>query len=154
MTSTSFRVVPLPTSVAERARSTAATGAPDHKIVTVEAEDSAPCRHCLRWAKPGERVILFPYQTVPAERPYGESGPIFVHLDACDRYARPNEFPSAFRNGRVLRAYNAQDEIVAAEVASDQPEEVAARMFENPAVESLQVRSAAHGCYTFQLERA
>jgi len=154
MTNNSFRVVALPTEVAEAARAQAAHGAPNHKTSVVEAEHTAPCRHCLTWAKPGERVILFPYQAIAENRPYAETGPIFVHAEACTRYNSPAEFPPALRSGRALRAYNAQDEIVAGEVVDGAPEAAAARLLQSEAVRFLHVRSASHGCYTFKLERA
>ncbi len=44
-----FRIVPLPTEVAEAARRTVKTGVADHALVTVNSPRSFPCRHCLRW---------------------------------------------------------------------------------------------------------
>ena len=154
MTNNSFRVVALPTEIAEAARRNAASSAPDHKISVVENEQTAPCRHCLTWAKPGERVILFPYQAIPSEFPYGERGPIFVHAESCSRYDSPNEFPRELRRGRAIRGYNQENEIIAAEVLDGAPEETAARLLENDAVRFLHVRSASAGCYTFKVERA
>ncbi len=153
MRTKSFRVVALPTAVAEEARRRANAGAVDHEISTVDSPQSAPCRHCLSWAEPGERMILFPFASIPTNRPYAECGPIFIHAEACERYDA-NEFPPEFRSGRVLRAYNEQDEIIAAELPSDSPEEAAARLLQDPQVRFLQVRSATYGCYTFKLERA
>jgi hypothetical protein len=154
MTKNSFRIVAVPSQVAAEARDKAANGAPDHKSSVVEVAQSAPCRHCLTWAKPGERVILFPFQSIPAAQPYAESGPIFVHADPCAGYRSPNEFPRDLRNGRAVRAYNAQNEIVAAEVINGPPEDAVARLLGGAGVEFLQVRSASHGCYTFKVERA
>lgn len=154
MTNNSFRVVALPTAVAEEARQRAAHGAADHKTSVVESERAAPCRHCLTWAQPGERVILFPYQAIPSHQPYAESGPIFVHAEACARYSSPNEFPRELRKARVIRAYNHENEIVNAEVVDGAPEETAARLLQDDAVCFLHVRSASHGCYTFKVERA
>ena len=154
MTNNSFQVIALPTGLAEDARRKAANGATDHKISVVEAEHAAPCRHCLTWAKPGERVILFPYQAIPSDRPYAESGPIFIHAEPCARYNSPDQLPRELRGGRAIRAYNRQHEIVAAEVADGAPEELAARLLQDEAVDFLHVRSASHGCYTFKIERA
>lgn len=149
-----FRIVPLPSAVAEEARRIAHTGAPDHRTMTVEEPHTAPCRHCLRWAEPGERVILFPYQSIAPGQPYAESGPIFVHENACPAYDKPQEFPDQFRRGRTLRAYNERNEIAEAEVVTGEPEPVIERMFADPAVRFLHVRSATRGCYTFKVERA
>jgi hypothetical protein len=154
MTNNSFRVVTLPTPIAEEARAKAVNGAPDHKISLIEEEHVAPCRHCLTWAKPGERVILFEYGAIAADQPYAESGPIFVHAEPCNRYVPSSGFPGELRSGRAIRAYNQENEIVAAEVVNGAPEEATARLLENDAVRFLHVRSASHGCYTFKVERA
>jgi len=79
MKTSTFRIVPLSTEVAYAARRTAKSGAPDHAVVVADSPEGYPCRHCLRFAKPGERLILFPYASIPAGHPYSETGPIFVH---------------------------------------------------------------------------
>src|SRR6059058_1633253 len=106
MKTSNYRIVPLGTEIAEAARRAAQAGAPDHAIVLADSPNGFPCRHCLRWAQPGERLILFPFASIAPGRPYSESGPIFVHAESCERYRTTEEFPTAFREGRVLRAYN------------------------------------------------
>src|SRR6476646_7108024 len=100
------------------ARRTAASGAPDHVMVVANSPNGFPCRHCLRWARPGERMILFPYAAIPAGHPYSESGPIFVHAEACERYGATDEYPVDFRKGRVMRAYNSNYDMIDAEVVN------------------------------------
>src|SRR5438477_6694679 len=118
MKTSTFRIVPLATDVAETARHVAASGAPDYTIVVADSPAGYPCRHCLRFAKPGERVILFPYMSVPAGRPYSESGPIFVHAERCERYQSTREYPQDLRKGRVFRAYNSSYDMIDAEVTN------------------------------------
>ena len=155
MHKTSFRIVPLPTEIAEAARKTAQTGAPDHELVTADTPDAYPCRHCLRWAEPGERLVLFPFASVPPGRPYSESGPIFVHANDCERYSVVAEYPRSFREHRVIRAYNTADNMIDAVVVEDgQPEQVIEKLFQNPETAFLQTRSVTRGCYTFRIERA
>lgn len=99
-------------------------------------------------------MILFPFAAIAPGRPYSESGPIFVHADACERYSAVDEFPVAFRNGRVVRAYNSQHDIIAAEVANGEgPEAVIERFLENPETAFMHVRSVTRGCYTMKVER-
>ena len=149
-----FRVVPLSTEIAEAARRNAAAGASGHAVVTAGSPRGYPCRHCLRGAQPGERMILFPYAAIAPGRPYSESGPIFVHAEPCERYAATHEFPPEFRKGRVLRAYNSQHDIIAAEVANGEgPEAVIERFLQKPETAFVHVRSASHGCYTMEIER-
>src|SRR5450432_856865 len=99
MKTSNYRVVPLPSEAAASARRTAEAGAADHAVITVTSPNEAPCRHCLRWAQPGEQVVLFPYASIAPGRPYAESGPIFVHAAPCERYQVTDEFPAAFRQG-------------------------------------------------------
>jgi hypothetical protein len=154
MKSANFRVVPLSTETAEAARRDAMAGASDHIFVTADSPRGYPCRHCLQWAQPGERMILFPFAAIAPGQPYSESGPIFVHAAPCERYGKTDEYPLEFRTGRVLRAYNSQHEIVAAEVANGEgPEAVIERFLQKPETAFVHVRSVSHGCYTMEIER-
>lgn len=153
MNNLNFRVKALPTPVAEAARKAAADKQPDHRVSVVEAANTAPCRHCLQWAKPGEEVILFPYQAIESGRPYSESGPIFVHAHPCQRYQEPG-YPAEFREGRVFRAYSATKDIIDAVLPNgDEPETVIEKLFENSDTAFVHVRSATRGCYTFEVDR-
>ena len=144
----------MPTDVADSAREAARQGARDHETIGVEATHVAPCRHCLRWAQPGERVILFPYASVAPGRPYTESGPIFVHEDRCERYGAVDTYPAELRQGRVLRAYDSKENMIDALVINgEEPETVIARFFADPQTAFLQVRSVTRGCFTFKIER-
>jgi hypothetical protein len=155
MKASNYRVVPLATKVAETARRIAQAGATDHAYVTADSPTGYPCRHCLRWALPGEQLVLFPYPSIPPGRPYSETGPIFVHAQSCPRYEATAEYPTDFRRGRVIRAYNAAQDMIAAEaVATSDPEVVIEKLLANPETEFLQARSADRGCYTFAITRA
>jgi hypothetical protein len=154
MKTSNYRVVPLPSEIAAAARRAAEAGAADHAVITVTSPNEAPCRHCLRWAQPGEQVVLFPYASIAPGRPYSETGPIFVHAAACERYRATDEFPAAFRRGRVVRAYDREQNMIAGEIVNGaEPETVIAKLLENPETEFIQVRSADRGCYTFGIER-
>lgn len=154
MKATTYRIVPLTTEVAERARATARTGAPGHAIVTTEAAESYPCRHCLHWAEPGEALILFPFATIEPGKPYAETGPILVHAESCERYRATDEFPADFREERSIRGYDAAENMIAGEVVHGSgPEAVVERLLADSQVAFLHVRSARRGCYTFGIER-
>jgi uncharacterized protein DUF1203 len=154
MKNLSFRIVPIRTEIAEAARRKAKSGAPDHAFVTADSPEGFPCRHCLRWAQPGERMVLFPFAAIAPGRPYSESGPIFVHAEPCERYSIASEYPSDFCENRVLRAYNSEHDIIAAEVANGEgPEAVIERFLQKPETAFVHVRSVSHGCYTMEVER-
>ncbi len=155
MKASNYRMVPLPSEVAQAAREKAVAGASDHVYVTADSPTGYPCRHCLRWASPGEELVLFPYPSIPLGRPYAEIGPIFVHVQPCASYAASDQYPADFRQGRVLRAYNAAEEMIAAEaVQREEPETVIEKLFANPETAFLQARSADRGCFTFAIARA
>ena len=155
MKTSRFRSVPLPAQVADAARRAVSAGAADHALITVDSPESSPCRHCLRWAQPGERVILFPYAAVPSGQPYSETGPIFVHANECQRYSATNEYPADFRSGRVFRAYDSKYNIIAAQVMDGSEPEIAIEsLFQNPETAFVDVRSVTCGCFTFRVQRA
>jgi len=154
MNSSNLQVIPLQTEVAEDARRALQRGAADHRLVIADSPNGFPCRHCLRWAKPGERMILFPFAAIPEGVPYSERGPIFVHAEPCQRYATTDCYPADFRTGRVMRAYDADRNMIAAEaVNGSEPEVIIAKFFEKPETAFVHVRSATHGCYTMEIQR-
>jgi len=154
MKTSSFLIGPLPTEIADAARRVVNAGAADHELITVDSPGSSPCRHCLRWAQPGERVVLFPYAAIPSGHPYSETGPIFVHANECERYSATNEYPADFRNGRVFRAYDSKYNIIDAQIVNDnEPEVVIESLFQNPDTEFVDVRSITRGCFTFRVLR-
>ncbi|HZR06700.1 MAG TPA: DUF1203 domain-containing protein [Candidatus Udaeobacter sp.] len=155
MKTSSFRIVALPTDIAEKARRTAESGAVDHAVIKVDSPTGYPCRHCLRWAQPGERVILFPYASIPPGHPYSETGPIFVHAERCEGYCASDEYPTDFRNGRVFRAYDTDYNMIDAEIANgNDPEAVIEKLLQNPKTEFVDARSVSRGCFTFRIVRA
>jgi hypothetical protein len=155
MKSSNFRIIPIPTKIAEAARRAVNTGASDHALVTANSPKGFPCRHCLRLVQPGECVILFPYAAIPSSHPYSETGPIFVHAEKCERYSTVHEYPSDFRNGRVFRAYDSNYKIIDARVVNGSEPEVAIQeLFQNPETVFVDVRSVTHGCFTFRVQRA
>jgi len=155
MKTSGFRIIPVSSEIADAARRAVKAGAVDHALITVDSPESSPCRHCLRWAQPGERVILFPYTAIPSGHPYSETGPIFVHANDCQRYSSTNEYPADFRDGRVLRAYDSNHNIIDAQVANgSEPEVVIESLFQNADTAFLDVRSVTRGCFTFRVQRA
>jgi hypothetical protein len=155
MKTSTFRVVPLATEIADRARRAAEAGAANHALVTADSPAGYPCRHCLRFAKAGERLILFPYESIPAGHAYSETGPIFVHAEPCERYSATHEYPDDLREGRAFRAYNASYDMIDAEVADgNEPEGIVEKLLQNPETAFVDARSVTRGCYTFRIQRA
>lgn len=155
MKTSTFRIAPLPTEVAETARRAAEAGVTDHAIVIADSPTGYPCRHCLRFAKPGERLILFPYAAIPSGHPYSETGPIFVHAEPCERYRATHEYPDDLRGGRAFRAYNASYDMIDAVIANgSEPEAIVEKLLQDPETAFVDARSVTRGCYTFRIQRA
>jgi Protein of unknown function (DUF1203) len=132
----------------------------DHAGNVLEAEVQTaygnPCRHCLRRANPGERLLLFSYSPFDTQNPYNETGPIFVHADGCARYSAPHEFPPDFSAGSiVLRGYDAAQRIARVSVVVDgRAPHRAQELLADPEIAFVHARSFTHGCYLFRIERA
>ena len=154
MKSSKFRMIPLPTDVAEKARRDAGNA--------VHRSPHCDCRFAQRLSVPalfalgktGRTHDFVSLRAIPAGRPYSESGPIFVHAEPCERYAATDQFPADFRKGRVIRAYDSDQNIIAAEVVNgSEPEAIIEKFLQKPETAFVHVRSASHGCYTMKIER-
>jgi hypothetical protein len=98
--SASLRSSGVPTGVAARLR----TATVDDDGNAVEFDDQiGPCRHCLRYSSPGERLALVAYSPFEQRNAYRESGPIFVHADGCARFDGAG-IPPAFEKRTADRA--------------------------------------------------
>jgi hypothetical protein len=69
-----------------------------------------PCRHCLELIAEGDPKLVLAYRPFTTVQPYAETGPIFLHDEACPRYASaalPAWFD--FLEPAVIRGYDADD---------------------------------------------
>jgi hypothetical protein len=123
--------------------------------VTADAKPGFPCRISLEDAEPGETLLLLPFDHQPAHSPYRASGPIFVRQDAVESAEIVGTLPPVLC-GRLLslRAYNAKDLIVDAEVVeSAEAMEMIARFFARDDVSYVHVHNARRGCYACRVDR-
>ena len=147
----------MPTAVAEayRAGVPDANGqAPERHIST---EGGEPCRHCLGTIAAGEAYLVLGYRPFPAPQPYAETGPVFIHAEACA--APDGDFPARERGGdrRILRGYGSNDRIVygtGTVVTNREIEQVATKLLERADIAYLHMRSAANNCFTLRIDRA
>ncbi len=151
-TSVTLRYPPIPHEIAREARRTRADRFGHALHVTKEM---APCRLCLRISKQPEGLILLSYQPLRDTSPYAEIGPIFIHADECEPYARPESFPEDFApRSLVLRAYGLRGEIAGAVVARPgQAPQRAAEFLSDPSVAEVHVRHDSYTCFDFKIVR-
>lgn len=148
-------IVAMPSAVASAIR-TSLHDLFGNQLAAQVDDGSAPCRHCLSIALPGEEVILFSYR--PFERPglYQEVGPVFIHARECSRYAHDRGFPPVFlRRGLVLRPYDKDDHICGSQIYAGVGEglALAQQLLADSSVEYVHARSVTRGCYLFRIER-
>ena len=112
---TAFRCIPIETEVADRFRR---TGKDDggNAVRRIEASDAggSPCRHCLRYAAPGETVLLGSFNLPRPRGIYWTPSPIFLHAETCARYIVRGEVAPIIRlNGLVsVRACDEADQCI------------------------------------------
>jgi hypothetical protein len=151
----SVRIVAIDTQVAEQVRATLKApvyGFPAHLEV---AEDTAPCRHCLRLIAPKERRVLFTYDCFTGKESLPQPGPVYIHAHGCQRYPETGGFPEELRNSpRTVEAYARDRKLQAHEYVTDgRFEPVIERLFANRNVDYLQINSTTAGCFTFRIDR-
>jgi hypothetical protein len=150
------RIVAIGSEVAEQVRATLKApvyGFPAHLEV---AEDTAPCRHCLRTIEAKHRRILFTYDRFTGKESLPQPGPVYIHADRCQRYPETGGFPEALRNSpRTIEAYAPGRKLKAQEyVADGRYEPVIEKLLADRDVDYLQINSTTAGCFTFRIERA
>jgi hypothetical protein len=114
-----------------------------------------PCRISLEDTPVGEEVILLPFNHQDSHSPYRASGPIFVRRGrTAARFV--NELPSYLTLRPLsVRAYDAEDEMVDADVVDGTAAEpLIQRYLARADVAYLHIHFARRGCYACRVERA
>lgn len=121
--------------------------------------DGVPCRHCLSQVAKGEPYLILAYRPFPAPQPYAEIGPIFLHANACNRYAEPAKVPPMFLEWEhlLIRGYNDRDRIVygtGGVVKTSDMAAAATHILEQSDVAYIHVRSAKNNCFQCRIEQS
>ena len=108
---TRFRCIGMPGATAARFR---ATGRDDRGNALlarqVETPGAAPCRHCLRFGRPGETMLLGSYDLPRPLGVYWTPSPVFLHAADCPAFTAENAIaPTAMGADSLVsvRAYDA-----------------------------------------------
>ena len=91
-----------------RAGGTDANGQP--ALGRIAESVANPCRHCLGLIAEGDDKLVLAYRPFRTLHPYAESGPIFLHRRACERYdgdALPGWFQ--YMDPAIIRGYGHDD---------------------------------------------
>lgn len=154
----SIRFVAMATADADALR----VGAPDANGIPAERHvtpvDGYPCRHCLEPMAAGEPLLIAAHRPFPAPQPYAEVGPIFLHGRACRRGGGTAAIPAFLTSpAYIVRGYGADDRIVYGTGGVIETAAIPARaerLFADPAVAYLHVRSASNNCFHCRIDRA
>ena len=149
---------PLETKVAVHYRK-GGTDAYGRVPETQISQGGAPCRFCLHDIAPGEPMMLLAHRPFPADQPYAETGPIFIHRAACARYQDAAVLPPIFRVREevVVRGYDRNDRMVystARRTPTSELEQTAAALMEHPDVAYLHVRGTVTTCFQCRIDPA
>jgi uncharacterized protein DUF1203 len=122
----------------------------------VVAEGREPCRRCLRNARPGENLLLLPYDPFLVRSPYTGDGPVYVHADGCDEHeAGPDQLPEQVDGARQfsVRAYDGDAMMLDAVVVGADELADRARTLLGDGAEFLHAHFAGPGCFAFRIDR-
>lgn len=152
-----FKVVPIPTSLAEEARRTGLAPGYGHPVQgsTASASGYGPCRHCLRRTQEGEVRLLLNYNPYPEPDQVSVVGPIFIHEERCEAYLGEG-FPDELRGLPMLLQGHRLDGsgIVNRSLDPQFPEAAIENLFHDPEIGFLALRNAEAGCFIARIERA
>jgi uncharacterized protein DUF1203 len=152
----SFQIVAIPTETADAVRKTEKApqyGFPAHKEV---AAGRAPCRHCLNLIRVNEeKLFLFTYDPFRELGVPPLPGPVYIHADHCERRVGVDSIPEEYRGRALTFAAYGDDRELLSEVrlTAGNEDAEAEKLFTNPAVRYVHVRSTEAGCYLFRLDR-
>jgi len=116
-----------------------------------------PCRHCLELIAEGDTKLVLSYRPFATLQPYAETGPIFLHERACERYeadALPGWF--AFMEPAIVRGYGSDDWIryeTGCVVPGGEIEQTCRRILADDTIAYVHVRSK-YNCFQCRVERA
>lgn len=146
----------MPSEIAAAYRSGAADayGLPPERAISPGG--GLPCRHCLRMIDAGDPYLILAYRPFPAIQPYAETGPIFLHAEACERHEGGAALPPMLSSpDYIVRGYGSDDRIVYGTGAVTPRQEIAARaasLLQREDVAYVHVRSARNNCYQLRID--
>jgi hypothetical protein len=115
-----------------------------------------PCRHCLGLIAEGDDKLVLAYRPFATPQPYAETGPIFLHRRACQRYASdalPGWF--AFMDAALVRGYGDDDWIryeTGRVVAGPELADACRRILADETIAYVHVRSK-YNCFQCRVDR-
>ncbi len=148
--------IAVPTEIAVQVWETMKSPGYGHPAFTSLAKGHGPCRHCLKPFRIGEEQrTLFTYNPFTDAGMIPLPGPVFVHAERCERFAREAGYPEALLPyAAVLDGYDSEQRVLAQRRVADGSHEAAiAEIFGDPAVRYVMVRDLKAGCFDLRAVR-
>jgi hypothetical protein len=146
----------IPSQEVERIRRGGADANGQPALVRMAEGLANPCRHCLGLIAEGEEKLVLAYRPFAAPQPYAEVGPIFLHGQACERYAAerlPRWFD--FLDPALIRGYGNDDWIrypTGSVVAGAELDAACRRILADDSVAYVHIRSKFN-CFQCRVDR-
>lgn len=156
----SFRIVPIPESVAERIRQTR-KDAYNLDVIEQLATGYGPCRVSLTPFVPGQDIrLLFRHSPFEISNAFDQPGPVFIHKKEVIAYSDIHRFPPEIKADPVnfpltLIGYSKDQRMIHTQlVGSNDVDDLITSIFaDNEAVEYIHARNAEAGCYICKIVR-
>lgn len=153
----SLSYIAIDTARAQGLRMNAADANGQSPEITLSDGNANPCRHCLAEIPRQKPMLILAHRPFEHLHAYAETGPIFLCAEDCNRYPADAGLPPLYRGRNMLiRGYDSGERIIygtgkVIEMASLESE--ADRLFADPLVAFIHLRSATNNCYHFRIER-
>ncbi len=119
--------------------------------------NGVPCRHCLKNIAKDRPYLLLAFRPFTTLQPYAETGPIFLHADACERATSTDAVPSILTApDYIVRGYDVDEVIVygtGAVVPTNEIATYAEKILSDRHVAFAHVRSARNNCFQCRIDR-
>lgn len=153
----SFRITGLPAQPFAHLFGLSEAALAHHRALrlTTQEGDRYPDRVTLRLARAGETVLLVNHEHQGAETPYRSRHAIFVREHAEATFDAVGTVPLVLRSLMSLRAFDANDMMVDADVAEGEAVQgLIERLLAQPEVAYIHAHYARRGCYAALIRRA
>jgi hypothetical protein len=151
-----FTAMPSEIAASYRRGAPDAYGMPPERAISPGG--GMPCRHCLRMIDKGDPYLTLAYRPFPRLQPYAETGPVFLHADACERYEGGKAIPDMLSSpDYIVHGYGHDDRIAYGTGAVTAVEAIPARAAEllgHADIAYVHIRSARNNCYQARIDRA
>jgi hypothetical protein len=151
----SYKVVPIPSKIAESVRENMISPQYGHPAFASIATGYGPCRSCLKVFDEGrEERILFTYNSFEGLSGLPLPGPVFIHKNDCQEFANEGFPPDLINLPLLFEAFGENSELLKrAAIECKKVDEQIAGLLSSEAVKYINLRNSEAGCFVARIER-